>query len=173
MEDLGKRAGYLKGLLEGANLEAAEPTGKLLAGVVELLGALAERVESLDELMEDLNDYVQSIDDDLTELENDYDGFDELDGDDDEDDELSFDGEGDDEAFPANRLRLVKEDDDDEPPEDVALAVNRCSACGQLFFTSIEDAEDAEYLCPHCGQRVHSDPLNPDNAPFVRPVEDE
>ena len=30
--------------------------GKLLAGIVDLLGALSERVEAMDEMMEDLND---------------------------------------------------------------------------------------------------------------------
>ena len=168
MENLGKKAGYLKGLLEGANLEAESPNGKLLAGVVELLGALCERVESMDELMEDLNDYVQSIDDDLTELENDYDGFDE---DDMDDDELSFDDE-DDEDFPSpDNLRLLESDD--PGPEDGPLMGRLCPECKGLFFSSAEDDEDAEYACPHCGKRVRPAPLVPGSVPVVRPVGEE
>ncbi len=165
MENLGKRAGYLKGLLEGADLEASSPNGKLLAGIVELLGAMSERVEALDELMADLNDYVQSIDDDLTELENDYDGFD---GEED-DDELPFDDDSE-EGFPPDNLHLLEPGAPD--PEDEPLMGRLCPECKGLFFTAAEDGEDAEYLCPHCGKRVRPAPLAPGNVPVVRPVED-
>ena len=74
MENLGKKVGFLKGLMEGASYDADSPKGKLLAGIVELLGDLSDRVEAMDELLDDLNDYVESIDEDLTELEGERDG---------------------------------------------------------------------------------------------------
>ena len=65
MENLGKKVGFLKGLMEGMNMEADGANGKLMAGIVDLLGELSDRVEVIDELLDDLNDYVESIDDDL------------------------------------------------------------------------------------------------------------
>ena len=69
MENLGKKVGFLKGLMEGMSFDTDSANGKLMAGIVDLLGDLSDRVEAIDELLEDLNDYVESIDEDLTELE--------------------------------------------------------------------------------------------------------
>ena len=90
MENLGKKVGYLKGLMEGAAFDTDSTNGKLMAAIVELLGDLSDRVEAIDELLDDLNDYVESIDEDLTELEGARD--DELeDYFDDDDEEEDFD----------------------------------------------------------------------------------
>ena len=69
MENLGKKVGYLKGLMEGLDFSDDPSKGKLLTAIVELLGDLSDRVEGVEELMDDLNEYVESIDDDLAELE--------------------------------------------------------------------------------------------------------
>ena len=100
MENLGKKVGFLKGLMEGMSFDTDSANGKLMAGIVDLLGDLSDRVEAIDELLQDLNDYVESIDEDLTELEgardDDMDGlFDGEDDDDDFDDDMMFNsGEG-------------------------------------------------------------------------------
>ena len=146
MENLGKKVGFLKGLMEGASFDTDSPNGKLMAGIVELLGDLSDRVEAIDELLEDLNDYVESIDEDLTELEGDRDDdlFDDDDDDDaDFDDMLFDDGE--------DKLHLLKPAQNDAPEEE-SLAGN---------------------LCPHCGERVTPVPLTPDNAPIAKPAEEE
>ena len=67
MENLGKKVGFLKGLLEGMDFEDNAVNGKLMAGIVDLLGDLSDRVEAIDELLDDLNDYVESIDGDLSD----------------------------------------------------------------------------------------------------------
>ena len=69
MSDLGKKVGYLKGLMEGMDFSNDPSMGKLLGAMADLLGELSDRVEGVEELMDDLNDYVESIDDDLAELE--------------------------------------------------------------------------------------------------------
>ena len=51
MENLGKKVGYLKGLMEGMDIDAGSANGKLMAGIVELLGELSDRVEVIDELL--------------------------------------------------------------------------------------------------------------------------
>ena len=170
MENLGKKVGYLKGLMEGAAFDADSANGKLMAAIVELLGDLSDRVEAIDESLEDLNDYVESIDEDLTELEgareDDMDGLFEGDDDDDDDfDDMLFD-DGED------KLHLLRPAQSDAPEEE-SLAGNLCPKCSRMFFTSLKDEEGAEYLCPHCGERIRPVALTPDNAPIAKPADRE
>ena len=166
MENLGKKVGFLKGLMEGMDFEADADNGKLMAGIVDLLGDLSDRIEAIDELLDDLNDYVESIDDDLSELEGERDGdYDSL-----------FDGEDEDEDFDdvfdggEDKLHLLQPTHDAPEPQDEALAGNLCPECSHMFFTALDDPDGAEYLCPHCGARVKPLPLTPENAPIARPI---
>ena len=152
MENLSKKVGFLKGLMEGMEFDGSSRDGKLLAGIVDLLGDLSDRVEAIDELLDDLNDYVESIDDDLAELE----------GEQDFDDDFN-DGE--------DKLHLLRPAEAGKDGSE-SLAGNLCPRCGRMFFTSLEDDGDAEYNCPHCGERVKPVPLTPENAPIARPVGD-
>ena len=56
MENLGKKVGFLKGLMEGMDFKADSANGKLLAGIVDLLGDLSDRVEAADELLAGLTE---------------------------------------------------------------------------------------------------------------------
>ena len=175
MENLGKKVGYLKGLMEGMDIDAGSTNGKLVAGIVDLISELSDRVEAMDEMLDDLNDYVESIDDDLAELEGerrDDDDFNIMDDDDEDFDDAFGDGE--------DKLHLLRpseegaaeeksEDAEDAAPD--ALAGKLCPKCSRMFFTALEDGEDDEYICPHCGERIVPVPLTPDNAPIAKPVE--
>ena len=166
MENLGKKVGFLKGLMESREFDGDSVDGKLLSGIVGLLGDLSDRVEAIDELLDDLNDYVESIDDDLAELEGDSDEelgdfFDDEAEDEDFDD--AFDGE--------DKLHLLRPAESARPREE-ALAGNLCPECSRMFFTALDDDADAEYLCPHCGKRVRPVALTPENAPIARPIKD-
>ena len=167
MENLGKQAGYLKGLLEGAGIDAGSANGKLLAGIVEMLGALSERVEALDELMEDLNDYVESIDDDLTELEGGFDDEGDIDFGDDEDDEDDEDEEFDD------QLHLLSPEDDEDDEDGGVISGKVCPECHRTFFVRGIGDDEALYRCPFCGERVRPADLSPETAPVVEPLEDD
>lgn len=165
MENLGKQVGYLKGLLAGADIDDSV-NGKLMTGIVELLSELSDRVEAMDELIDDLNDYVESIDDDLAALEE-GDTGDDFFGDDEED--MDFDDDFDAE----DQLHLLQpEETASEADGEEALAGNLCPKCSRMFFTALSDGEDAEYLCPHCGERVRPMPLTPDNAPIAKPFKE-
>lgn len=168
MENLGKKVGFLKGLMEGMSFDTDSANGKLMAGIVGLLGDLSDRVEAIDELLEDLNDYVESIDEDLTELEgareDDMDGL--YDDEDDEDfDDMMFDNSED-------KLHLLRPAKSEEPEED-SLAGNLCPECHAMFVTSLNDPADAEYICPNCKKQVRPVPLSPENAVIAKPVEKE
>ena len=172
MENLGKKVGFLKGLMEGMQFDTDSANGKLMAGIVGLLGDLSDRVEAIDELLEDLNDYVESIDEDLTELEgardDDMDGLFDDEDDDDDFDDLAFDSGED-------KLHLLRPAAPSEAPEQEAdaLAGNLCPECHAMFVTSLNDPEGSEYICPNCKKQVRPLPLSPENAVIAKPVEKE
>ena len=164
MNDLGKKVGYLKGLMEGMDFSKDPAQEKLLKAMADLMGELSDRVISMEELLDDLNDYVESIDDDLAELEGERqgeNGFRFMD--DDDPDEFEHDLEE-----SEDHLHLLGGNTDEiEPAETLAGAI--CPECGKMFFVGADDPEDAVYACPHCTKRVTPAPLTPENAPIARP----
>ena len=168
MENLGKKIGYLKGLMEGVDFSDDPSRGKLFAAMAELIGDLVDRVESLEELVDDLNDYVESIDDDLSVLEGESDDFHAPDDEDDEYEDAYYD----DVESIEDQLHLLGGKADHDAANPRALVGNICAECGRMFFTDADDPEDARYDCPHCGKRVRKAPLTPENTPIVQRVED-
>ena len=169
MENLGKKVGFLKGLMEGMSFDTESANGKLMAGIVGLLGDLSDRVEAIDDLLEDLNDYVESIDEDLTQLEgardDDMDGlFDDDDDDDDFDDMMFNSGE--------DKLHLLRPAPSEAAAED-SLAGPLCPECHAMLFTSLNDPAAAVSVCNNCKKQVRPVPLSPENAVVAKPVEKE
>ena len=86
---ISEKVAYLKGLMEGMNLNADSNEGKLFLAIADVLDEIALEVEDLtDEVME-LGDGLDVISDDLSDVEDvvfDEDDYEELD-DEDEDDE--------------------------------------------------------------------------------------
>lgn len=167
MEGLGKKVGYLKGLMEGMDFSNDPSQGKLFNALFDVINDLSDRVESMEELLDDLNDYVESIDDDLAELEGGrMDGFDAP-------DEEYFDDEYEDyDDEEEEKLHILGGGAEDEDDEHETLAGSICSECGRMFFVAMEDPEDAKYDCPHCGKRIGATPLTAENAPIAQPVEE-
>jgi len=168
MASLAKKVGYLRGLMEGLQLDANDPKSKLLGGIVDLLTDLCDHTDEIDEMLDELNDYVESIDDDLSELEG---------ARDDEDDDEAFDflHDDDDDDFAVNRfgsedqLHLLSSDDD----EDEALEGGICPECGGISFITAENGLNAKYVCPHCKKKVVLLPLLGDNTPIATPVDED
>ena len=162
MSDLGKKVGYLKGLMEGLDFSGDPSKEKLLGAMADLMSELADRVESMEELLDDLNDYVESIDDDLAMLESNQVENDHFLNDDDDDylDDLTG-GE--------DQLHLLGGTTDDEDNGMQTLAGAICPECGKMFFVGTDDPEDATYACPHCAKSVTPQPLTPENAPIAKP----
>ena len=82
---ISEKIAYLKGLMEGMNVDTESNEGKLFAAVVDVLDEIALEVEDLtDEVME-LGDGLDVISDDLSDVEDIV--YDEWDDDDDDDDD--------------------------------------------------------------------------------------
>ena len=87
---ISEKVAYLKGLMEGMNLNADSNEGKLFRAIVDVLDEIALEVEDLtDEVME-LGDGLDVISDDLSDVVDvvfDEDDYEELDDEEEEDED--------------------------------------------------------------------------------------
>ena len=147
---ISEKSAYLKGLMEGLNLDTKEAECKMIAAIVDLLGDMSKRItdieettiaisDELDEIEEDLDaieDFIMDEDDEYEDFDDEFD--DEYDDEDFEDEGFSF---GDEETT----IYEVKcacgniIDFDEETLEEGSI---RCEQCGELLEFSLEDDED-------------------------------
>ena len=86
-----EKVAYLKGLMEGMELNRDSGEGKLLSVIADILGDMAEDIEDLESDLYDLSEDVDTISDDLSDVEDllredeDWDGLE-----DEEDEEPQF-----------------------------------------------------------------------------------
>lgn len=128
---ISEKVAYLKGLMEGMNVDTDSNEGKLFRAIVDVLDEIALEVEDLtDEVME-LGDGLDVISDDLSDVEDvvfDKDDYEELDD----------------------------EDDEDEDDEEECYATT-CPECEEEIFFDDTMLEDGEIICPNCGAKLEFD----------------
>ena len=139
---ISEKSAYLKGLMDGLKLDTEANEGKMIAAIVDLLGALTKKVT-------DIEDTTIAISDELDEIEEDLDAIedfimDEDDEDEDydyEEDELDWD---DDEEF---------EEGFDFGDEDSTIYEVEC-VCGEVINFDEETLEKGSIICPNCGESL-------------------
>lgn len=132
---LPEKAAYLKGLMEGLNLDTTTPEGKLLAAIVDMLDDTAENIADLGDVIDAISDELDVIEDDLDAIE-DY-LLDEEDCDCDEDD-------------------YDDEDEFDFGDEEVIYEV-KCPTCGEVINLDEEMLDEGSTICPKCGEELEFD----------------
>ena len=132
-----EKAAYLKGLMDGLNLDTEKAEGKMIAGIVDLLGDLTKRLHDVEETTINICDELDEIEEDLDAIE-DYilDEEDEYDDEDFEDED--YDEEYDDEGF-------------DFGDEDTTIYEAEC-ACGNVVCFDEETLEAGSIVCENCGE---------------------
>lgn len=134
-----EKSAYLKGLMDGLNLNTQSDEGKMIAAIVDLLGDVTQRMTDIEETTIAISDELDEIEEDLDAIEDfimddedEDDYFDELDEDDwDEDDEEGFDF-GD---------------------EETTIYEVECS-CGEIIDFDEETLEKGSIVCPNCGETL-------------------
>ena len=66
---LNEKASYIKGLVEGMELDTAKGEGKVIAALLDLVSDMAVTIEELEEEIDTLHDYCEELDEDLGEVE--------------------------------------------------------------------------------------------------------
>ena len=138
---ISEKAAYLKGLMDGLNLDTEKAEGKMIAAIVELLGDVTKKLtnvedttiaisDELDEIEEDLDaieDYIlEEEDEDYDDYEDDFDDYDEDDYED--------------EGF-------------DYGDEDSTIYEVKC-ACGNVIAFDEETLEEGSIVCDNCGETL-------------------
>ena len=139
---ISEKAAYLKGLMDGLQLDTEKAEGKMISAIVDLLGDVTKRLADVEETTIAISDELDEIEEDLDAIE-DY----ILDEDEDDDDEWEFDDEDDEEW-----------DDDDDYEEgfefgdpDTTIYEVEC-ACGEVINFDEETLEKGSIICPDCGE---------------------
>ena len=142
---ISEKSAYLKGLMDGLNLNTETNEGKMISAIVDLLGDVTRRISDIEETTIAISDELDEIEEDLDAIE-DY-ILDEDEDFEDEDDDYDFDDEDED------------EDDDYEDEgfefgdEDSTIYEVVC-ACGNIIDFDEETLEEGFIICPDCGETL-------------------
>lgn len=133
---------YIKGLIEGANLDLTTPEGKVLSALTELAGQMADEIDALTAKVETCNAYIEEIDEDLGAVEEVLYGEDGCD----------CCGEDEDDCDDCDCC--CGEDDEKDDDEEYYCAM--CPNCGgKIFFDDSVNPEDI--ICPSCQKPLVDD----------------
>ena len=140
---ISEKAAYLKGLMDGLNLDTEKAEGKMIAAIVDLLGDLTRKVTDIEETTIAISDELDEIEEDLDAIEDFImDEDDEEDWDEDEDEEWDDDFE--DEGF-------------DFGDEDTTIYEVECPVCGEVINFDEDTLENGAIPCPNCGENLEFD----------------
>ncbi len=138
---ISEKAAYLKGLMDGLELDTEKAEGKMISAIVELLGDVTKKLSDVEETTIAISDELDEIEEDLDAIEDyildekdDYDDFD------DEDDYDFDDDEEYDEGF-------------DYGDEDSTIYEVKC-VCGEIIDFDEETLEQGSMTCPNCGETL-------------------
>ena len=141
---VSEKAAYIKGLMEGMDMDTSKGEGKVLAAMANLLEDMALTIQDLEDENATLREYIEEIDEDLGAVEEDLYCDDDCDCDCCCDDDCDCDCccDDDDECCCC--------DDDDDCCECLEL---ECPVCGKPVYIDEADVEKIDELeCPSCGK---------------------
>jgi len=142
---ISEKAAYLKGLMDGLNLDTEKAEGKMISAIVELLGDVTKKLTDVEDTTIAISDELDEIEEDLDAIEDfildeeddDYeDDFDDEDEEEDDEDEDDFDD---------------AEEGFDFGDEDTTIYEVEC-ACGNIINFDEETLEAGSIVCPDCGE---------------------
>ncbi len=140
---ISEKSAYLKGLMDGLNLNTESDEGKMIAAIVDLLVDVTKKLTAVEDTTIAISDELDEIEEDLDAIEDfildededDYDDEDDFDWDDEDEDE-----DYDDEGF-------------DFGDEDSTIYEVEC-ACGEIIDFDEETLEKGSMTCPNCGETL-------------------
>ena len=139
--NVSEKAAYIKGLMDGMEIDTTKGEGKILAAMANLLEDLSLSIQDLEDENATLRDYIEEIDEDLGALEEDFYCCD----DDDDCDCCDCDDE--------DYCDCDDCDDDCDCCDCCECLELECPACGEPVYIDECDVEDIDELeCPSCGK---------------------
>ena len=139
---ISEKSAYLKGLMDGLNLDTEKAEGKMIAAIVDLLGDVTKRLTDVEETTIAISDELDEIEEDLDAIE-DY-ILDEEDEEDYDDDDFDYEDDLDDED---------EEEGFDFGDEETTVYEVKC-ACGNIIDFDEETLEKGSIICDNCGETL-------------------
>ena len=143
---ISEKAAYLKGLMDGLNLDTEKAEGKMISAIVELLGDVTKRLHDVEET-------TIAISDELDEIEEDLDAIEDYILDEDEDDDFDFEDDDDDFDFDDDEDEDYEEEGFDFGDDDSIIYEVKC-ACGNVINFDEETLEKGSIICEDCGEKL-------------------
>ncbi len=131
---LSERAAYLKGLMDGLEIDDSTKEGKVLLALYDVISEICETVDTIDADVDDIVEFCDTVDQDLSDVEDAVFG---------DEDECECDGDCDCDCDCC--------DDDDCTYEVV------CPTCGDTIELNDLMLEDGSVECPNCGELLEFD----------------
>ena len=150
---ISEKSAYLKGLMDGLNLNTETNEGKMIAAIVDLLGDVTRRLTDVEETTIAISDELDEIEEDLDAIEDfilDEDEYDDDEDWDDEEDDEDWDDEDED----------YEEGFDFGDPETTIYEVE--CACGSIIDFDEETLEEGSIVCPNWGETLEFSPEDED-----------
>ena len=127
--EITEKVAYLKGLMEGMELDAEKKEGKLFAAIIDVLEDIALEIQDIEEEQAELSDGLDAVSDDLEDVE-----------------DLVFEDYDEDE-----------DEDDDDFDDDEDCYATTCPTCEENIYFDESVLEDGEVICPNCGEKLEFD----------------
>ena len=140
---ISEKSAYLKGLMDGLNLDTEKAEGKLISAIVDLLGDVTKKVTDIEDTTIAISDELDEIEEDLDAIE-DYildeedEDYDDEDWEDDEWDDYEDEDDFEDEGF-------------DFGDEETTIYEVKC-ACGNVIAFDEDTLEEGSIICDECGE---------------------
>ena len=142
---INEKAAYLKGLMDGLNLDTEKAEGKMISAIVELLGDLSKKLTAVEDTTIAISDELDEIEEDLDAIE-DYILEDEDEDEDYDDEDWDEDEDWDDEDEDY-------EEGFDFGDEDSIIYEVKC-VCGNVINFDEETLEAGSIVCDECGETL-------------------
>ncbi len=166
---LTEKMAYLKGLLDGMELDGSTKEGKAILQMSDVMEEMAVYIDDLQSQVDELTELCDLLDQDLGEVESDL----YCDEDDDDDDDALYDDDDDEypigSVLPPDYDDFDYEDEDEEDFETPKYIVN-CPGCEETLALSERRLEEGSMTCPYCGEQIE---FNYDNIEAEYVLEDE
>ena len=146
---ISEKAAYLKGLMDGLNLDTEKAEGKMIAAIVELLGDVTKKLSNVE-------DTTIAISDELDEIEEDLDAIEDYileDEDEDDDWDEDWDDEDWDDEDECDCEECDCEEGFDFGDEDSIIYEVKC-VCGNVINFDEETLEAGSIVCDECGETL-------------------
>lgn len=132
--NLSEQVSYLKGLIEGLEIDKSNKEGKIILEMASILENMAYSVEQLEEANSEMTELVDMLDQDLGDVE-----------------EYVYDDDCDCGHSHSHYH------DDDEFYDDEALYEVKCGDCGETIVIDDEILDEGGMTCPNCNAEIDFD----------------